>query len=339
VVTGSFPTTGSRSLLFNNEAPVYGQQPTETLFGEYWNDYITLLYSPKTRLITAKAIIPLADYFDMELNDIVNWRGNYYHLRAINEYNLKTGDCSIQLLGPIIADTFGGINPFTTTTTTTTAAPTTTTTSTTTTTTEGPTTTTTTVSPTSCACYIFENPTEDTLDVTYTVCEGDVVTVSIAGGLTVTDCVQYLQPINVDAGIVHGICAGFIQLCATEGDCSACASATTTTTSTSTTTTTAAPETVLNVYAKYVNSNGNLQVQINGGPIEELGALTTDCVFITSFACNVSDEFIFSDVNTKTIAGSTTICPDSGFGCVFNYEVLVSGPQDVYLTIDGSINC
>lgn len=144
VVSGSFPTSGSDSLLFNNENPVYGQQPTENLFTTYWTNYIELLYNPKTRLLTAKAIIPLADYFDMELNDIVNWRGNYYHLRAINEYNLKTGECSIQLLGPIIADTFGGITPATTTTTTTsttttttTAAPTTTTTSTTTTTTAG----------------------------------------------------------------------------------------------------------------------------------------------------------------------------------------------------------
>jgi len=125
VVSGSFPTSGSNSLLFNNENPLYGQQPTQTLYTTYWSNYVELLYNPKTRLLTAKAIIPLADYFDMELNDIVNWRGNYYHLRAINEYNLKTGECSIQLLGPIIADTFGGINPFTTTTTTTTttAAP------------------------------------------------------------------------------------------------------------------------------------------------------------------------------------------------------------------------
>jgi len=121
VITGSFPTTGSRSLLFNNEAPVYGQQPNQTLFTEYWSNYVELLYNPKTRLLTAKAIIPLADYFDMELNDIVNWRGNYYHLRAINDYNLKTGECGIQLLGPIIADTFGGIAPATTTTTTTVA--------------------------------------------------------------------------------------------------------------------------------------------------------------------------------------------------------------------------
>ncbi len=106
VVTGSFPTDGSRSLLFNNEAPVYGTMPSSSLYSAYWEKYVSLLYNPKTRLLTAKAIIPLADYVKMELNDIVNFRGNYYHLRAINNYSLKTGDCELQLLGPIIADTF-----------------------------------------------------------------------------------------------------------------------------------------------------------------------------------------------------------------------------------------
>lgn len=106
VVSGSFPTTDSRSLLFNNEAAVYGEMPVETLYSTYWEKYITFLYDPKTRLLNCSAIIPLADYFKMELNDIVNFRGNYYHLRAINNYSLKTGECDLQLLGPIIADTF-----------------------------------------------------------------------------------------------------------------------------------------------------------------------------------------------------------------------------------------
>lgn len=105
VVTGSFPTTGSKSLLFNNENTVYGNIPNENLYTEYWEKYISLLYNPYTRLINANAIIPLADYFKMELNDIVNFRGNYYHLRAINDYSLKDGSCNIQLLGPIIKDT------------------------------------------------------------------------------------------------------------------------------------------------------------------------------------------------------------------------------------------
>jgi len=104
VVSGSFPTPDSRTLLFNNENAAYGEVPTQTLYSEYWEKYISLLYNPKTRLLECSAIIPLADYVNMELNDIVNFRGSYYHLRAINEYSLKTGECILQLLGPIIPD-------------------------------------------------------------------------------------------------------------------------------------------------------------------------------------------------------------------------------------------
>lgn len=104
VVSGSFPNTESDSLLFFNEISSYGVVPSKTLYSEYWNTYIELLYNPRTRLINAEAIIPLADYFELELNDIVEWRANYYHLRAINEYSFTTGECKLQLLGPIIDD-------------------------------------------------------------------------------------------------------------------------------------------------------------------------------------------------------------------------------------------
>jgi len=175
VVAGqTFPSTGSLSLLFNNEVAQYGTTPNNSLYSEYWSSYVNLLYNPRTRLIDCTAIIPLADYFKMELNDIVEWRGNYYHLRAINDYNLSNGECSLQLLGPIITDTisyiFGGTCTFgfssqvyipssTTTTTTTASGPTTSTTTTTststTTTTAAGTTTTTTLSPTYTIDYLI----------------------------------------------------------------------------------------------------------------------------------------------------------------------------------------
>ena len=101
---GLVPSTTSNSLLFFNEQPAYGVTPSASLYTQYWDTYVSLLYDPKTRLIDASAIIPLADYFGMELNDIVEWRGNYYHLRAINDYNLVNGTCKLQLLGPIIRD-------------------------------------------------------------------------------------------------------------------------------------------------------------------------------------------------------------------------------------------
>jgi len=102
VVSGSFPTDGSKSLLFFNEQPVYGSAPSGSLYSNYWSNYVNLLYNPRTRLLNMAAVIPLADYIDMELNDVVNFRGNDYHLRAINDYNLSTGECNIQLLGPIL---------------------------------------------------------------------------------------------------------------------------------------------------------------------------------------------------------------------------------------------
>jgi len=115
VVSGSFPTSDSRTLLFNNETAPYGEVPTQTLYSQYWSTYVSLLYNPYTRLLNCKAIIPLKDYFELNLNDIVNFHGNYYHLRAINDYNLSTSECTLQLLGPIIPDTFNqqstGSNP------------------------------------------------------------------------------------------------------------------------------------------------------------------------------------------------------------------------------------
>jgi hypothetical protein len=104
VVTGVYPSTGSRSLLFNNEATTLGSIPQESLISEYWQTYLNLLYNPRTRLVNAQAVIPLAQYFSIELNDVVQFRGNYYHLRAINDYDLTTGECLVQLLGPVISD-------------------------------------------------------------------------------------------------------------------------------------------------------------------------------------------------------------------------------------------
>ena len=104
VVSGSYPTSESLSLLFNNETSLFGTTPQNSLINNYWSTYLGLLYSPRTRLVNATAVIPLAEYFNIELNDLVQFRGNYYHLRAINNYDLTTGECMIQLLGPVITD-------------------------------------------------------------------------------------------------------------------------------------------------------------------------------------------------------------------------------------------
>jgi hypothetical protein len=103
--SGNVTDASSLSLLFNNEDAPYGDIPSASLYTEYWETYVELLYNPKTRLTICSAVIPINDYYQLELNDVVNVGGNYYHLRAINDYNLTTGECNLQLLGPIIKDT------------------------------------------------------------------------------------------------------------------------------------------------------------------------------------------------------------------------------------------
>ena len=110
VVSGStVPTTGSLSLLYNNETPSLGTAPVNSLIDTYWQTYLSLIYNPRTRLVNAAAVIPLADYFSIQLNDVVQFRSNYYQLRAINDYNLTTGECIVQLLGPTIPDAVSNV--------------------------------------------------------------------------------------------------------------------------------------------------------------------------------------------------------------------------------------
>jgi len=98
------PTQDSESLLFYNEGTAYGQLPSDTLYTKYWEKYIALLYDPKTRYVECEANLPFGMYIKLNLNDIILFKDSHYHLRGVNDYNLKTGDCKLQLLGPIIKD-------------------------------------------------------------------------------------------------------------------------------------------------------------------------------------------------------------------------------------------
>jgi len=260
---GQDPTSGSRSLLFFNEPAVYGTTPTGSLYTNYWETYINLLYNPRTRLFNCEAIIPLADYFKMELNDIVEWRGNYYHLRAINDYNLSNGECKLQLLGPILGDIipqilpaiacdfnfeFGCPPPTTTrppsTTTTTTIAPTTSTT------TGAPTTTTTTLAP-GCNCQTItfvNNHTRLAGVLDYTPCGTSTQIREFVGTRSSqTRCVALDYPFEypcctADFQIIYGSSCT-VPACAPTTTTTTTAAPTTSTTAAPTTTTTAAPTT------------------------------------------------------------------------------------------------
>jgi len=254
--SGETTTTSSLSLLFYNEQAAYGTAPSQSLYSQYWEKYVELLYNPRTRLINAQAIIPLADYFDMELNDIVQFRGNYYHLRAINDYNLSNGECSLQLLGPILNDALQFVAPLpapvstttstTTTSTTTTIAPTTTTIAPTT-TTAAPTTSTTTIGGQTTTTLA---PTTTTTTTTLCPCQtGVTIDVTTPGNVSWLDCYDvsheeyFIFGSNVIPGCIKGQTISFRTAEGGVTSFGTCCSvpATTTTLAPTTTTTTLCP--------------------------------------------------------------------------------------------------
>jgi hypothetical protein len=305
VVSGSFPTTDSLSLLFNNENASYGQIPNNSLYTTYWETYISLLYNPYTRLVNASAIIPLADYFKMELNDIVNFKGNYYHLRAINDYSIKTGECNIQLLGPLGSNEFSSdfINtPRTTTTaapttTTTTISGSTTTTTLATTTTTAGTTTTTTFGP---AIRVVAHNCQDFYDFnTYCVqasstpAIGDVYRDSFGTCYTITS-------IPSDQTLP---CVGNLYLVGGEGSCSSSTCVTTTTTE--------APychtwlvenNTDAGYYFKYIYCGQNQFTYLEVDPNDSVTVCVQNDKIFNSFLAPLT----FTDLNTDCIGTTTT---------------------------------
>lgn len=343
VVSGSFPTADSDSLLFTNESSVYGITPSNSLYTTYWSTYISLLYNPKTRLVNCSAIIPLADYFDLELNDIVNFRGNYYHLRAVNNYSLKTGECDLQLLGPIISDAFTAQysrqqgNRTTTTagpTTTTTAGPTTTTTtisgSTTTTTSTTSTTSTTTFGPATKVvahnCQDFYDFNTYCVQASSTPAIGDVYKDSYGTCYTITS-------IPSDQTLP---CVGNLYLVGGAGSCSSSACVTTTTTE--------APfchtwlvenNTGAGYYFKYmycgqntftyleVPANDSVTVCVQNDRIFNsfvapltFTDLNTDCIGTTTTTTTIPPQVLFTAASCQDIYDNNTYSADSA-----SYEV------------------
>ena len=241
-----------------------------------------------------------------------------------------------------------------TTTTSTTAAPTSTTTS----TTEPPTSTTTSTSSTTSTTTIPLPPGETSTTTTSTTQPPTTTSTSTSTSTSTTTgappeppaptTTTTEPPTTTTSTSTTTTTTTAAPQCTYDGLTVVCDSTTTTTTDAPTTTTTTEAATTtttsgtsLLVYAKYINSNGNLQYQINGGPIEQLGALSSTCDYVTTLAITVGDEITFSDANGAVVASSTSVCPDGpgGFGCSVGYSVLISGTQYVYVTINGSSFC
>jgi hypothetical protein len=77
------------SLSFGLEDSASGSLPTKTIYFNFWNEFISRLYSTKSRIVMFKAYIPIREWLDMQLNDTIVVSGNYYKIQKISYDILK----------------------------------------------------------------------------------------------------------------------------------------------------------------------------------------------------------------------------------------------------------
>ena len=206
-----------------------------------------------------------------------------------------------------------------------------------------PTSTPTSTPTTTCACYLFTNTTETTGEVYYTSCLGNSPTTSsVNAGLTITFCAVYGQPVTATSGTIGGLCAGFVQPCTDDSNCSACGSntptATPTPTYTATPTYTPSPTQTpspTNVCPFPIFTHGALLQTCSDFCNINYLIQTTDCASANYFSLSIGDfiygysgqtgYLAYSSVSTDTNTGPFKIADLDGTGEVLGIYVCSGG--------------
>lgn len=91
----------TQMLTFGQEVdPLHEQSYTQTLYNQYWEDYVTDLYSLSRRLYSMKAILPYSITSRLRMNDKLSINGKKYIINQM-KINLRTEEADIELLNDI----------------------------------------------------------------------------------------------------------------------------------------------------------------------------------------------------------------------------------------------
>ena len=80
--------------------PKHEQAFTQTLYSEFWQDYITDLYSTSRRVYSYKAILPMSTIYRLKMNDKLVIAGKRYIINEVN-LNLRTREARLELLNDV----------------------------------------------------------------------------------------------------------------------------------------------------------------------------------------------------------------------------------------------
>jgi hypothetical protein len=85
------------SLAFGLEGNIVGDMPSNSLYFSYWNEYMSRLYSTRSRIVVVDVVLPVGEWLTMQLNDNVSISGNYYKIQKIT-YDLLSQKAVIELI-------------------------------------------------------------------------------------------------------------------------------------------------------------------------------------------------------------------------------------------------
>jgi len=95
-----FATVGDKDLNFGMEAPFFPIEanPANTLYFEYWAQYVTELYSEEARLLKCTIRLTRQDLNDFEFSDRIYIRDSYYRVLKLSYDANVEGVCSVELI-------------------------------------------------------------------------------------------------------------------------------------------------------------------------------------------------------------------------------------------------
>jgi len=80
--------------------PFHEQSFVQTLYNQFWEDYITDLYSVSRRVYSMKAILPFKVASQLRMNDKLDIAGRRYIINQI-QINLRTDEATLELLNDV----------------------------------------------------------------------------------------------------------------------------------------------------------------------------------------------------------------------------------------------
>ena len=100
-VNNSVAENVTQTINFGTEVDPYLLQGfTQSLYRNYWQDYITDLYDPSRRVFTMRAILPLQIMLNLKVNDKLTIQERNYIINSVS-LNLGTGEAKLELLNDV----------------------------------------------------------------------------------------------------------------------------------------------------------------------------------------------------------------------------------------------